>query len=286
MLAITLWHIADWQRAVDALAQIQPDAIQLHADPYTLREKGPVVKDKLISALGHTAPKEWWVGLAGDVGKGLAGRKLEELRALGCGAVNSIKATRVVLNCEAAWKQNAPGFQAHDAERFVDIAREASIGVGSKVYVTSFDCPGYHSAFPWRGFDTADGWLPQIYAAPSKGNPAPDSKQGRARLKLHQAKWEQATRSGLLKRRPVVGYVQAHHVVARETMWLLDAHEEACMWAFPERVDAEGLRAARAFTALERLGYRGKGRLSRFQADRSLTVDGLCGEHTFHELGL
>ena len=283
MLAITLWHIADWRSAVDTLAQIQPDAIQLHADPDTLVAQAHDVQRDLTKALGHFAPKEWWVGVAGDVGRGLPLDKLVRLRATGLRAAKELGAKRVILNCEAAWKQGLPGFQGSDAADFVLTARRICQAL---VYVTSFDCPGYHMEFPWRAFDTGDGWLPQIYAAPAQGEPAPNSKQGRARLRLHQAKWEQATQSGLLKRRPVVGYVQAHHVVARETMWLLDAHDEAAMWAYPDRCDADGLRAARAFTSLERLGYRGKGRVARFQADRGLLVDGLCGPATFGELGL
>jgi hypothetical protein len=284
MLAITLWHIADWRRAVDALVQIHPDAIQLHADPDTLATHAHDVQRDLSKALGaFRQPKEWWVGIAGDVGQGKSRARLTEIRDLGLRAARDLGAKRVILNCEAAWKKGLPGFQAADAQQFVADARSIC---SAPVYVTSFDCPGYHSALPWRAFDTGDGWLPQIYAAPLKGSPAPNSKQGRARLRLHQVKWEHAVRNNILKRRPVVGYVQAHHVVARETMWLLDAHDVASMWAFPERCDEQGLRAARAFTSLERLGYRGKGRVSRFQADRGLLVDGLCGERTFNELGL
>lgn len=284
LLAITLWHIADWQKAVPALALIQPDVIQLHADPDMLAEKGLVIKERLIAALGHTAPKEWWVGVAGDVGKGLSAKKLEAVRLRGLVAAHALGAKRVVLNCEAAWKLDAPGFRAADAAAFVVQAKSVC---GVPIHVTSFDCPGYHAALPWRAFDTADGWLPQIYAAPAKGaQPAPNSKQGRARLKLHQSKWGQAEKSGLLKRRPVVGYVQAHHVVARETMWVMDAHDVAAMWAFPSRIDGDGLLAARTFTALERLGYRSKGRVARFQLDNGLTVDGLLGPQTLGALGL
>ena len=283
MLALTLWHIADWRKALPAIRAIRPDAIQLHADPDTLAARGLAIKGKLIAELGDAAPREWWVGIAGDVGQGAGAKNRVALRERGAQAAFDIEATRVVLNCEAAWKRSLFGFQAPDAIEFVELARDIA---QCPVYVTSFDCPGYHSTFPWAAFDSADGWLPQIYAAPAKGEPAPNSKQGRARLKLHQVKWEQAVHRGLLKRRPVVGYVQAHHVVARETMWLLDAHDETCMWAAPERMDAQGLLAARAFTDLERRGYTGKGRVIRFQQDNGLTVDGLCGPQTFQALGL
>ena len=284
MLALTLWPISEWEKAVPMIRAIRPDAIQLHADPDTLVKSLATVKAKLIAALGDAAPREWWVGIAGDVGRSAPPAKLWALREKGLHAAKAIGATRVVLNCEAAWKLDLPGFLAADARRWVALAKQVC---GVPVYVTSFDCPAYHSKLPWAAFDDADGgWMPQIYAAPAKGQPGRKSKQGRARLKLHQEKWAQATRLGWLKPRPVCAYVQAHHVVDRETMWILDAHDEVCFWALSTRVDADGVRAARAFTELERRGFRGVGRVRRFQAANGLVVDGLCGPKTFEALGL
>jgi hypothetical protein len=84
----------------------------------------------------------------------------------------------------------------------------------------------------------------------------------------------------------VIAYVQAHHVTVRETCRIANAHETVCMWAFPTRTDANGVKAARALAEIERRGFPGPGRVERFQASAGLAADGLVGPKTLRALGL
>jgi hypothetical protein len=301
MLVQTIWPIGAWRKALPHIRATRPDAIMLHADPESLATAGPGIVRGLRAELGAACPVVWF-GIAGDVGhtamaRAFAGsvapsaaqrEKLASdilaLRMRGVRAAKACGATAVMFDPESAWKRGMCGFDAEAARAFVKAAK-AELGP-IPFYVTTFDCPGYHSAFPYAAFDECDAWAPQVYAAPSTGDPSPDAPAGRWRLALHRRMWSAAERLGWLKPRPVIAYVQGHHVTVRETCCIADAHEIVCVWATPERFDANGLLACRVLMELERRGFKGPGRVARFQASVGLVADGLVGPRTIAALGL
>lgn len=297
MLIVTVWPVSKWRDTLPLLRAARPDAVMLHSDPETLESRAPGIVNSLRAELGASMPREVWLGVAFDVAftrvqkriaanPGRAGAELEALATLrlrAARAANAVGAPTVILDPEAAWKRNAPGFNAAAATD--TLARFRAVYSG-RIGVTSYDCPGYHSAFPWRAWDGCDVWAPQVYAAPAKGAPDRASHQGRSRLKLHQTMWRDAITRGWLRDRPAIGYVQAHHVVDRETCWIANAFDEVAMWAAPTRLDADGERAAQILAALERRGFRGVDRVRAFQRSAGLVDDGLIGPATLRALGI
>lgn len=289
MLALTLWPISRYELALPALDRIRPGAVQLHADPYTLDKRGVQIADKLRAL--HPGV-QIWVGLTGDIwatdtarliAKGRSKDALDTLsrkRMVGIHAAKAMGAARVVFDPEGRWEHRAPGFDAAAATAFVASAKQ-ELGAIS-LYVTSFDIPGEHGAFPYQAFDAADGWVPQIYAAPKTGVAGLNAARGR--LEWHKAQWARATQQGTVRKRPVSAYVQGHHVLCEGTCAIADAHDDVCIWAAPDLIDMEGLRAAQALAEIERRGFTGVGRIGRFQASAGLKSDGIVGPQTLAAL--
>jgi hypothetical protein len=305
LLCLTVWPLSEWRKQLELVRVIRPHAVMLHSDCASLEQHAATIAGEVRRALAPNPP-EVWLGVAGDSGIGKARKgtitaeALHEYRMRSVRAAKAAQAARYMIDPETAWKSRLPGFDEVAARRWIEAAktelqgapeaRSARKWVGDRfcpVLVTSFDCPGYHSALPWRGFDDCDCWAPQIYAAPAKGaEPGASEPRGRGRLALHRKFWRRAISSGVLRDRPVIAYVQGHHVVPRETCAIANEHDEVCMWALGPRWDANGTLAARALVALEQRGFHGPGRIKRFQESTGLAADGLIGPRTLRALGL
>lgn len=266
----------------------------LHSDSATLEREAERLTRALRAELGAAMPAQVWLGLAfdagaraarariarGDVRGALEALRAERIRA--ANAANAIGAPTIMLDPEAAWKVGGPGFNSGAALEALADYRAAC--PGARIAVTSYDCPGYHSGFPWRAWDECDAWFPQVYAAPAEGAPGARSRAGLQRLALHKRQWAGAVERQLLKPRPPMVYAQAHHVTAQQTLCVANSASECALWAFPRRADSEGLLAGRALAELERRGYSGPGRVEAFQRAAGLDVDGLAGRETMRAL--
>jgi len=305
MVILTVWHAGLLARALPMLRAIRPHAVMLHSSPEHLASVGAkataeIRADASLRRNGE-APAVWF-GVAGDVGHtathaslsklapGDAAGKARILRALQERRLAAVRGAKragvgtVMWDPEAAWKLARPGFDAASARELLTLARTEAPEV--RQLVTSYDCPTYHHGVPWAAWDDADGWAPQIYAAPAKGEPPSGSKRGRARHALHRKHWTGGERERLIRPRPYLAYVQAHHVETHETTFIADQCADVALWCAPTRIDAAGILAARALVAIEDAGFAGPGRVRAFQTAHGLTADSLVGPKTLAALRL
>ncbi|MDO9020862.1 MAG: hypothetical protein Q8S73_34505 [Deltaproteobacteria bacterium] len=151
---------------------------------------------------------------------------------------------------------------------------------------TAYDHPHYHpeerngggridaddEGYPWSAYlggaaaraagvklprtGAVDLELPQQYAAPPKpeGKPQPMAPVGslQRRIAGSAASFARAAALGWIDPAvPVLSYVQAHHVDARDTA-AVGASQPLALWAAPTRIDADGRRALRVLCRAER----------------------------------
>lgn len=282
MLCVTLWSgagLADaWEHGRAALAAIRPHAVQLHGAPSLLKAQAPAVAAQARAALPGVRV---WLGVAGDAGQTLvpSGRlSVAALHARRVGVAATARACgadTIVLNCEKAWRRDAPGFTAVDAGRWVRDLRAAcgpGVAVEHTAYVTRF------ADYPWAAFlgpGLCERTWPQAYWAAGGS-----------------AKWMRATIWRRYWERDVPGgavaapYLQAHGCATADLTWFADQFADACFWAVPARHDAAGLLALRALAEVERRGFAGAGRVAAFQRSVGLQPDARVGPLTLRALGL
>ncbi len=310
MLSTTVWPLGSSARAVPMLRAIRPHAVNLHGTPAELEAHAPALArairaDRALARAG--APPELWVTFA-QVGYGAASRALRPLVARGDAAgiarvtdglladrMRAVEVARVLgartfmLDLEFSFKSKLPGFDGAAARAAIAAARER-LGPGVRVLVTSYGAPHYHR-LPWDAFDAGDGHAAQWYAAPKqvKGEPPRIASLDSARelLAMYAGQWRELAARGVVRDRPMaVVYVQGHHVCTEGTCAIADAGTDVGVWAAPTRLDAAGVRAARALVGIEDAGFTGPGRIARWQAARGLKADGIVGPKSLAALGI
>lgn len=287
--ALTLWSGDGLPRAVnDALSllrEARPAVVQLHAGPQGLRGHLHVSAAKVRAALPGVA---FWVGVAWDgwvdeVTAATVDRVLDRVYLPAARAARDIGAELLVINSEAAGKIHPEAARILAVEAIDRIRAECP---GLLLGHTAYDHPHYHpeerdhggridadeEGYPWSAYlggaaakaagvllpksGAVDLELPQRYAAPAKpeGKPQPMAGVGALprRVASSQASYARAAALGWIDPAvPVLSYVQAHHVDARDTA-AVSAREPLALWAAPTRLDAEGRRALRVLCAAER----------------------------------
>lgn len=287
--ALTLWSGDGLPSAVQVatplLLDARPAVVQLHAGPQGLRDHLHVSAAKVRAAVPGVA---LWVGVAWDgwveqVTAATVDRVLERVYLPAARAARDIGAELLVINSEAAGKVH-PEAARLLAVRAIDVIRAECPGL--LLGHTAYDHPHYHpeerdhggridadeEGYPWSAYlggaqakaagvqlpksGPVDIELPQRYAAPAKpeGKPQPMAGLGALphRVASSQASYARASALGWIDPAvPVLSYVQAHHVDARDTA-AVGARELLALWAAPTRLDADGRQALRVLCAAER----------------------------------
>jgi len=287
--ALTIWSADGLPRSVrDALPLLRdarPAVVQLHAGPQGLRDHLHVSAAQVRAVLPSVA---LWVGVAWDgwveqVTAATVDRLLERVYLPAARAARDIGAELLVINSEAAGKVHPAAARILAVEAIDRIRAECP---GLLLGHTAYDHPHYHpeerdhggridpdeEGYPWSAYlggaaakaagvllpksGAVDIELPQRYAAPAKpeGKPQPMAGLGalQRRVASSQASYARAAALGWIDRAvPVLSYVQAHHVDARDTA-AVGASQPLALWAAPTRIDDHGRRALRVLCAAER----------------------------------
>jgi len=287
--ALTLWSGDGLPSAVQVatplLLDARPAVVQLHAGPQGLRDHLRAAAFRVRATLPDVA---LWVGVAWDgwvdeVTAATVDRVIERVYLPAAKAARDIGAELLVINSEAAGKVHP---KAARLLACVAIDRIRAECPGLAIGHTAYDHPHYHpeerdhggkidpdeEGYPWSAYlggaqakaagvelpksGPVDLELPQRYAAPAKpeGRPQPMAGVGslQRRIAGSRASFARAAALGWIDPAvPVLSYVQAHHVDARDTA-AVGASQPLALWAAPTRLDDHGRRALRVLCAAER----------------------------------
>lgn len=286
--ALTLWSGDGLGSAVvtatPLLLEARPAVVQLHAGPQGLRDGLRAAALRVRATVPGVA---LWVGVAWDgwvdeVTPATVERVVERVYLPAARAAYAVGAQLLVINSEAAGKVHPAAARLLAVTAIDRIRGECPLlALGH----TAYDHPHYHpeernnggrvdrdeEGYPWSAFlggeaarkagvamprtGPVDLELPQQYAAPA----AVDGRQPIAglgslqrRIAGSKASYARAAALGWIDRAvPVLSYVQAHHVDARDTA-AVGATEPLALWAAPTRLDDDGRRALRVLCAAER----------------------------------
>jgi len=304
-LCLTLWDPNGLQRALERaknlLAEVRPDAVQLHAGPRELLANAGRVTRELRALLGDDL--KLWIGVGADgtiddyaEGRATAAdvvRPLVETAKLS----ESLDAEVHCLDPEGEWKR-ARGKNSEGIAR--DVSLSCAEAAPSCVQaVTTFDHPSLHAAFPWRGFcgpgSKSSLFLPQVYAgAVIAGRTqlfAPHRRTLPRRAEASLSSIRAAVRAGMLRADEkdaagldtssrdldVAPYLQGHSVHEHATLQALIEAPLACVWAAMARMDARGIAALRRAAKVRRAVFARPGAVRAYQELRGLKVDGWVG---------
>jgi hypothetical protein len=194
------------------------------------------------------------------------------------------------LNCEQRWKHGMAGFGVDDARKAIREMRKVAPQLA--LSLTSYGQPGLHSDFPWQGFGGVDVYQPELYG---QGDAASIFDW----CEKFASQYSTLRQTGRMVARPIWPDMLAGNVPSVIGSWLVDAFETVTMWVLGcSRADDDGLmddegellcRCLNALAAtMDPWGkpYVGVGRVSRFQFDKALSVDGKIGAQTRAALGL
>ncbi|MDP3219919.1 MAG: hypothetical protein Q8S73_37815, partial [Deltaproteobacteria bacterium] len=287
--AFTLWSgdglVSAVEHALPLLREARPAVVQLHAGPLALADHARAAARAVRSALPGVA---LWVGVAWDgwvdeATEGTVERLLERVYLPAARVALGLGAELFVINSEAAGKLH-PGEARILACAAIDAIRAECPGLA--LGHTAYDQPHHHpeerdrggridddeEGYPWSAYlggaaaraagvrlprtGPVDIELPQQYAAPPKPKDRPQPMAGvgslQRRIAGSRASFARAAALGWIDPAvPVLGYVQAHHVDARDTA-CVGASQPLALWAAPTRIDADGRRALRVLCAAER----------------------------------
>jgi hypothetical protein len=305
-LALTLWDPNGLRVALDKaselLAEVQPDAVQLHAGPRELLRNGEAVA---IAVRALCPEARLWIGVGADgtvddyaEGRASAAQVIDPLARVAALA-QSLGAELLVLDPEGQWKR-AKGKNSEGLARDVSLTcAERSPGVVQAV--TTYDHPSLHGSFPWRGFlgpgSKASLFLPQVYAgavAAGQQLVAPHRRSLPRRAETSLASIRAAVRAGMLRsdERDAAGldtssrdldvapYVQGHSVNEHASSQLLIESPVACVWAAMARMDRSGLAALARAARVRRARFSRPGLVRELQKDLALEADGWLGPLT------
>ncbi|TAK27234.1 MAG: hypothetical protein EPO40_16555 [Myxococcaceae bacterium] len=286
--ALTLWSGDGLPSAVQVatplLLDARPAVVQLHAGPQGLRDHLRAAAFRVRATLPDVA---LWVGVAWDgwvdeVTPANVDRVIERVYLPAARAARDVGAELLVINSEAAGKVH-PTAARLLACKAIDVIRAECPGL--LLGHTAYDHPDFHdeepgngridrddTGYPWSAYlggaaakaagvelpksGPVDVELPQRYAAPAKpeGKPQPMAGVGslQRRIAGSVASFARATALGWIDPAvPVLSYVQAHHVDARDTA-AVGALRPLALWAAPTRLDDHGRRALRVLCTAER----------------------------------
>lgn len=304
-LCLTLWDPNGLQRALERaknlLAEVRPDAVQLHAGPRELIANGARIERELRELLGDDL--QLWIGVGADgtiddyaEGRATAAdvvRPLVETAKL----AESLGAKVHCLDPEGEWKR-ARGKNSEGIAR--DVSLSCAEAAPSCVQaVTTYDHPSLHGAFPWRGFcgvgSKASLFLPQVYAGAVVAGQtqlvAPHRRSLPRRAETSLASIRAAVRAGMLRADEqdasgldtsardldVAPYLQGHSVHEHATLQALIEAPIASVWAAMARMDERGIAALRRAAKVRRVVFSGPGAVRAYQEMRGLKVDGWVG---------
>lgn len=305
-LALTLWDPKGLRDALAKsealLAEVQPDAIQLHAGPRDLLRNGEAVA---IAVRALCPEARLWIGVGADgtvddyaEDRATAAQVIDPLARVAALA-QSLGAELLVLDPEGQWKR-ARGKNSEGLARDVSLTcAERSPDVIQAV--TTYDHPSFHASFPWRGFlgpgSKASLFLPQVYAGAVKAGQqmvAPHRRALPRRSEASLASIRAAVRAGMLRAAErdaqgldtssrdldVAPYVQGHSVNEHGTGQLLIESPVACVWAAMARMDRAGLAALARAARVRRARFARPGVVREIQRDLALEADGWLGPLT------
>lgn len=297
-LGITLWSgegtTVAFEHSRELLDEVQPQYVQLHSGPDSLRRLGGALTKRVRAALQSTGVV--WA-IAGDAYLPNPVRFWSQ--AARAAEDNGVRV--LMLNCERGWKSSKLGTLAHRnalARSCVEAVRQAAPSV--ELWFTSYAAPtsvlrdprnpragrfGGHGTFPWWGF-LGGGHVaehhPQVYTAPKDGSVAQVGALPRFD-EWNTRSIEAAARKGWIAPSVRHGvYLQAHHTPLRDLCAVGERHEHVSLWASHTRIDEDGRKAARVLAELARRRIA----IRELQTLFGLTPDGIVGPRTLAALGL
>lgn len=305
-LAVTLWDPKGLrvalERASSLIADVQPDAVQLHAGPRDLLRNGEAVA---VAVRALCPDARLWIGVGADgtvddyaEGRATAAQVVDPL-ARSAALAEGLRAELFVLDEEGNWKRA----RGKDAE---GLARDVSLTCAERApsvvqAVTTYDHPSLHAAFPWRGAlgagSAASLFLAQVYAGSvAKGGQlvAPHRRALPRRAETSLASIRAAVRAGMLRADEqdgrgldtsardvdVAPYLQGHSVHEHASCQMLLESPLACVWAAMARMDPAGLAALARAARVRRARFSRPGLVLELQRELGLKADGSLGPLT------
>jgi len=256
--------------AMDDLLAIRPQAVQIHGGPHALVADLRMISARLRSMLPGVS---LWVGVQWDgwISNYAAARTDRERAAVVKVYVDVARIAQdcgveaIVWDCEG--KAEAMPAAARALERAC-VAQTRLACPSLRQALTTFDQPGYHSAFPWSGWlgapltdsSPVDFWLPQVYASPGDGTMAGAGALTK-RLAAHRTSTARCKALGWIRTdAPEVLYLQGHHVPRVQTAFHGAREGFVFVWAAPKktatvdgRLDGDGFEACRVLAEVARV---------------------------------
>lgn len=274
------------------LTECRPPAVQVHAwQAYTVADALRALVPGVVVLFGYGLD-----GVAGAVTSGAQSVAwgVQTMTGL-AGHAHDAGAAAVVWDPERAYAQPA----GSPARALVtQLVREGLAAVAAaypalQQWHTTYDQPTLHAAYDWGDWLYPNSplvvELPQIYAAPA--DPAATAPRGAlaAREAAAAASWQRAQHAGLFT--PPAGlqwlpYLQAHNVPAESTIAVALGYPLACLWAYPNEMDAAGRNALRALCDLYRRGLWQPDGVAALQRAAGASPDGIYGARTAAAAGV
>lgn len=281
----------------DFLVQLMPPGLMLHSTMENLTAHGASITAR-VQALG--IPEVWW-GVSDDehcgprdangactFGDLHAGRITpDQLLTLRTGtgiAATAAGAPWLVWDAEPAWTAGEAGFNSYAAA--AAIAGVDSIPGASRQALTTYPQPTQHGDFPWDGFRGVEAFLPNIYWGPFIGAPDVDGPTAYAGA---AASISRSFQLGLLAPNTrIIPYLLMRGCLVAELGWVADHYAQVCCWTLKggDTMDANGKAFMLAMVAIDRAGFKGVGRIGRYQTSKGLEANGKLDGDTLDALGV